>query len=70
MKKIFLILIFSFAFQLNHCQETYAINGETLELKTEIDGKLDLLWNIIDGEYRYFVRTENDDIIELKNKSD
>lgn len=70
MKKIFLILIFSFAFQLNHCQETYTINGETLELKTEVDGKLDLLWNIIDGEYRYFVRTENGNIIELKNTRD
>ncbi|WP_299114556.1 hypothetical protein [uncultured Winogradskyella sp.] len=67
MKKILIILLFSFAFQLNYSQETYTVNGETLELKTEIEGQLDLLWNIIDGNYRYFVRTENGNITELKN---
>ena len=70
MKKLLLILILCFAFQQNHSQETYTVNGETLELKTEIDGKLDLLWNIIDGEYRYFVRTENGTITELMNTKD
>ncbi|WP_430466873.1 hypothetical protein [Winogradskyella ouciana] len=70
MKKSLLILILCLAFQLNHSQETYTINGETLELKTEIDGKLDLLWNVIDDEYRYFVRTENGTITELKNTRD
>lgn len=58
------------AFQLNYSQETYTVNGETLELKTEIDGKLDLLWNIIDGKYRYFVKTEDGSITELKNTKD
>ena len=56
-----------FAFQLNYGQDTYTINGETLELKTEIDGQLDLLWNIIDGKYRYFVRESNGNITELTN---
>lgn len=70
MKKSLLILILFLAFQLNHGQETYTIKGESLELKTEIDGKLDLLWNVIDGEYRYFVRTENGTITELKNTKD
>lgn len=67
MKRVVLILILCFAFQLNYSQQTYTIAGETLELKTEIDGKLDLLWNIIDGNYRYFVRTEDNSIVELKN---
>ncbi|WP_299339022.1 hypothetical protein [uncultured Psychroserpens sp.] len=48
-------------------QETYTVDGEQLVLKNEVDGKLDLLWNIIDGNYRYFVRTESNRIIELKN---
>ncbi|WP_111682308.1 hypothetical protein [Winogradskyella tangerina] len=67
MKKIVLLCIVCFVFQLNYGQDTYTINGETLELKTEIDGKLDLLWNTIDGNYRYFVRTDDGTITELKN---
>jgi len=67
MKKIVLLLFVCFVFQLSYSQETYTINGETLELNTEIDGKLDLLWNIIDGQYRYFVRSEDGSITELKN---
>ncbi|MBV7269622.1 hypothetical protein [Winogradskyella luteola] len=70
MRKIFLCVLLFLAFQFNHGQERYTINGETLELKTEIDGKLDLLWNIVDGNYRYFVRTENGTITELKNTKD
>ena len=67
MKKFLLLLLICFAFQLNYSQENYTINGETLALKTETDGKLDLLWNTIDGKYRYFIRTENGAITELKN---
>lgn len=53
--------------QITFSQETYTINNETLELKTEIDGQLDLLWNIIDGKYRYFVRDADANIQELIN---
>jgi hypothetical protein len=67
MKKILLVLLLCFVFQLNYSQNSYTIDGETLELKTEIDGNLDLLWNIIDGKYRYFVRTQDGNISELKN---
>jgi hypothetical protein len=67
MKKILVLLLICFAFQFNYSQESYTVNGETLQLKTEIDGELDLLWNIIDGEYRYFVRTDDGSITELKN---
>ena len=47
-------------------QETYTVDGSTYELKTEVSGTIDLLWNIIDGHYRYFVK-KDDQIIELKN---
>ena len=70
MKKIFIIILLCFVFQSNYGQENYTIDGETIELKTEIEGKLDLLWNIIDGEYRYFVRTDDGTITELKNTKD
>ncbi|WP_426432314.1 hypothetical protein ACPX19_06880 [Winogradskyella sp. HB-48] len=70
MKKILFVILFLLAFQLNYSQQTYTINGESLELKTEIEGKLDLLWNIIDGKYRYFVKTEDNTITELKNTKD
>ena len=70
MKKIILFILLCFAFQSNYSQDNYTVNGETLELKTEIDGNLDLLWNIIDGQYRYFIRTENGTITELVNTID
>ncbi|WP_400076387.1 hypothetical protein [Winogradskyella sp. R77965] len=70
MKKTLLIILLCFAFQANYGQENYTIDGKTLKLKTELEGKLDLLWNIIDGQYRYFVRTENGTITELKNTKD
>ncbi|WP_431133743.1 hypothetical protein [Psychroserpens mesophilus] len=67
MKKIICVLCFILSVSFLNAQERYTVNGETLELKTEVDGKLDLLWNIIDGKYRYFVRTEDNTITELKN---
>ena len=67
MKKIGLILCFFFTIFASIAQETYTIKGETLQLKTEVQGKLDLLWNIIDGHYRYFVRTSDNNLIELVN---
>jgi len=67
MKKIICVLCVLLSFSALQAQETYTVAGETLELKTEVEGKLDLLWNIIDSEYRYFVRTEDNAITELKN---
>jgi hypothetical protein len=67
MKKIICVLCFIIGVSFVQAQESYTINGETIELKTEVEGKLDLLWNIIDDEYRYFVRTEDNTITELKN---
>jgi hypothetical protein len=67
MKKIGLLLCLFLSISTLIAQETYIIKDETLQLKTEVDGKLDLLWNIIDGHYRYFVRTSENDITELVN---
>ncbi|OZV69366.1 hypothetical protein [Winogradskyella aurantia] len=67
MRTFLLSLLACLVFQVHYGQETYTINGETLELKTEIEGELDLLWNIIDNEYRYFVKTNDGSIVELKN---
>lgn len=70
MKKIIITILCCLAFQLNFSQETYTVNGESLELKTEIDGDLDLLWNVIDGQFRYFLRTKDGTLTELKNTKD
>jgi len=66
MKKILITaLVLLSAIQLQ-AQETYTINGETYELKTEVDGTLSLLWNIIDGRHRFFVKKDTS-INELTN---
>lgn len=70
MKKTLLFLLFCLLFQWQYSQQMYSINGENLELKTEIEGKLDLLWNTIDNNFRYFVRTSDGTITELKNTKD
>jgi len=60
------LLVFLFFTSNLFAQETYTVNGEQLSLKTEVDGSISLLWNIIDGDYRYFLKKENN-IIELTN---
>lgn len=68
MRKIICLFCLLFCFSFSQAQEdTYMIEGEQLVLKSEVNGKLDLLWNIIEGKYRYFVRTETNTIVELKN---
>ncbi|HIB36995.1 hypothetical protein [Mesonia sp.] len=49
---IFCITIISFS---TVAQENYTIDGENLELYNAAEGDLTLLWNVIDGKYRYFV---------------
>jgi hypothetical protein len=51
---------------LSFAQNTYSVNGEELFLKTEVEGSITLLWNVIDEEYRYFIKKENT-ITELTN---
>jgi len=67
MKKIVIVICFFFSIGLIKAQETYTVQGETLQLKLEVEGQLDLLWNIINGQYRYFVRTSDLKITELIN---
>lgn len=66
-KLLFLCCLIAFNFSLI-AQENYTINNENLTLKTEVDGTLNLLWNTINGEYRYFIKDANNTITELKNE--
>ncbi|MFD2551153.1 hypothetical protein ACFSQP_04930 [Bizionia sediminis] len=61
---LLLLLVFSLK---SVAQETYKVNNETITLTTAISGNLDLLWTIDEKKYRYFVRTEDGHIQELKN---
>lgn len=70
MKRFFLIIGVLLMFIQLKAQETYNVNGQDLVLKTEVEGELDLLWNIIDNQYRYFVQTSDGNIIELTNTKD
>ena len=67
MKKTLILISCIFLTYIASAQKNYTINGETIELKTEIEGKLDLLWTIVDEHYRYFVKTEDENIQELVN---
>mgnify|MGYP000854434472 FL=1 len=70
MKKILIFVFLMALCQTIFAQKTYTINNETFELKTEVEGDLDLLWNTIDGNFRYFVQNNAGDIQELKNTKD
>lgn len=70
MKKYVFAVIFICGLSFTYGQKTYTIESETLELKTEVEGHLSLLWNIIDGQYRYFVKAQDGKIHELKNTKD
>ncbi|WP_274474004.1 porin family protein [Mangrovimonas aestuarii] len=67
MKKFFLFIAAVLFNGYMFCQNSYIINNETVELKTAVDGNIDLLWNTIDRQYRYFIRIEDGSISELKN---
>lgn len=67
MKKFILLFTFLASSTWTFAQQTYTVGNETLELKTETEGTLDLLWNTINEQYRYFIKTEDGSITELKN---
>ncbi|MCB0461391.1 MAG: hypothetical protein KDC81_01685 [Flavobacteriaceae bacterium] len=69
MKNYILSLALCFITFTSFSQETYIVNGTSYELKTEVTGTIDLLWNIIDGKYRYFAK-KGDAIVELTNTKD
>ncbi len=70
MKKNALILLLTFYSLGVLSQEYYSVDGQSYLLKKEVDGTWDLLWNVIDGEFRYFLKTDDDTIYELKNTKD
>ncbi|WP_299684091.1 hypothetical protein [uncultured Dokdonia sp.] len=49
--------------------DTYSVNNQSYELKTDVEGPMTLLWNIIDQEYRYFAK-KGTTITELTNTKD
>lgn len=49
-----------------YAQEDYIIDGKTYPLKTAVKGDIDLLWNIIDRRYHYFLK-KGETITELRN---
>ena len=60
------ILIFMLFASNFYAQQNHSVNGENYSLKTDVEGSITLLWNTIDGEYRYFIKKEKA-ITELKN---
>ena len=71
MKRIsFILLLISISFS-TFSQKDYTVNGETYTLKTEVEGSLNLLWNIVDWNYRYFVENDNkiEELVNTKNTS-
>jgi len=50
---------------------SYTIDGTSYELKTEVNGTIDLLWNVIDKQFRYFVKKDDivTELINTKNDS-
>lgn len=67
MKKIlFLLVLTTCSFSVS-AQQQYTVNGKNYELKTAVEGNIDLLWNSIDKQFRYFVKTIDGNIFELIN---
>lgn len=62
----FTFVVFFLSTTANFAQQQYTVDGKQYTLRTEIEGPLTLLWNTIDGEYRYFSKKDGT-ILELKN---
>lgn len=60
------VLFLALSAETLNAQQQYTVDGQTYSLNTEVDGTLTLLWNTVNGEYRYFSK-KGDDIQELRN---
>lgn len=69
MKKILVALLFFMAIAQGIAQQTITVNGEQLEVVSEVDGTLSLYLNKTSGNYRYFV-SKNNVFYELVNTKD
>jgi len=47
-------------------QKDYTIGGQTYQLTQEVSGSLDLLWGVVDNQYRYFIQ-KDEQLLELTN---
>lgn len=70
MKKLVLLFSVILSCTLLNAQETYIVNGETIELKLKVDGEVDFLMSAEDNVYRYFIRTADNEVLELLNTRD
>ena len=67
MKKIIFLFSFLVFSTFLFAQETFTFKNETLKLNTEVNGTLDLLWNTFDGKFRFFIKNQKEELIELTN---
>jgi len=68
MKRLFLLgLLLLASFTICAQTASYTVNGQNLDLRTDVEGAITLLWNTIDQEYRYFIK-KGDAITELINE--
>ena len=64
MKNILTTISLALICQLVVSQETYTYNNESMILKTEIEGELDLLWTSgVDGRFRYFIKDKDENTL-------
>jgi hypothetical protein len=68
MKRLFLLGIFLLtAFTMVAQTASYTVNGQNLDLRADVEGRLTFLWNTFNQEYRYFIK-KGDALTELTNK--
>lgn len=71
MKRLFLLLlILIINSQSILAQESYTVNGESLTLKLEVEGNLDLLSLKLEDNYRFFIKDNDENLTELINTKD
>jgi hypothetical protein len=70
MKHLVFFLLLTFSSITLFAQENFTVDGKNYELKTEVKGEINLLWNVINKQYRYFIKTADGHVTELLNTKD